>query len=173
MHFLQWIKKEIISIIPAIIYFAIAFNLIYIATGLMLAPGTKRTFSQLTVTIGALVVGKVLLIANSFPFIDLFPNKPLIYNITWKFFFYNFCVILFWIIEKTIHGCLIEHDSIGLIQRELLRDFNSPIFWSAQIGLWMVFLVFIVFRELMLAIGKKKTITMLFGVSVFSSANNN
>jgi len=35
-------------------------------------------------TVGALLIAKVVLITDKFPFINRFPGKPLIYNVAWK-----------------------------------------------------------------------------------------
>jgi hypothetical protein len=159
---LSHIKQEIIGVIPAVIYFCIVFNLIFFTTGLALRHDETRDFSYLTVNLGALIVGKVLILANQFPFIDAFPNKPLIYNIVWKFCIYNICVVLFWAIEECIHLSY-KYDNFLAACDKLRSDILSPLFWSTQLWLYMVFLVFILFHEFACAIGKNKVKKMLLG----------
>ncbi len=154
---------EFINVIPAIIYFAVSFNLIHLATGLMLRPGEVRYTSYLTMNLGALIVGKVILITNDLPFINLFPNKPLIYNIIWKFFLYNICVVIAWSLETFIHEYYFFFKDALAAWHQVLYDFTTPFLWSAQLSLWMVFLVYVVFSELIHAIGQRRVLKMLFG----------
>lgn len=102
MAVIRWMKEEAILIIPAVIYFCIAFNLIYFTSGLMLKPDDFRYFNYLEVTIGALLVGKILIVARALPFLDLFPNRPLVYNIIWKFFIYICCVLIVWVADSLL-----------------------------------------------------------------------
>jgi len=39
------------------------------------------------VAVAALILGKALLLADMLPVINRFPDKPLIYNVTWKTIF--------------------------------------------------------------------------------------
>src|SRR5258708_6797649 len=123
------LKQEVIDIIPAVIYFCITFNLIFFITGLALKPGEVRYFSYSTVTLGALIVGKVMLIVNHFSFINAFPTKPLIYNIIWKFIIYIICIVLAWIIEELFH-LIFEYDNVLTACKRLQSDFLSPEFWA-------------------------------------------
>jgi len=159
---LQSIKEEIITIIPTLIYFCIAFNLIYFTNGIALPSGTVRNFNYLTVTLFSLVVGKVLIVVNYFSFINAFPNKPLIYNITWQFCIYTFCVVLAWSIEELIE-LSIRYDNIHDAYQQLKDDFISPLFWSTIVWLILVFLIYIIFNEFVRAIGKEKVLRMVFG----------
>src|SRR5437867_58033 len=97
------IKAEIIHAIPAILYFLVTFNLINYTERLMLRSIEPGFGSYLLATLGALLVGKLLIIVNSFSFINAFPRKPMIYNIVWKFFIYGLATILFRILEAFTH----------------------------------------------------------------------
>jgi len=156
-----WIKEESIRIIPAIIYFTCAFNLIYFTSGLTLKPDDIRFFTPLGVTIGAFIVGKVLIIANAFPFINAFVKKPLIYSIVWKFLIYSFFILVLWMFEVFYHS-LHKYDSLSGAIQHLKSDFSTPIFWSTELWLSSVFLIFIVFSEFARVLGKKKIQDILF-----------
>ena len=158
----QWVKTEIIRVIPAIIFFAIAFNLINFTEGLIRAPGQPRYYTYLGVTISALVMGKVLLIVDSFPFINAFPNKPLIYNITWKFFIYSFFVLLIRLVENFI-DLVYKLKNFSVASQHLQTELQYPIFWSTEMWLLSLFVVYVVATEFIRAIGRKKVIEMLLG----------
>jgi hypothetical protein len=162
LRLLNWFKEESIRILPAIIYFMIAFNLIHFTTGLSLKAGDVRYLSYFSVTIAALIVGKVLILVNYLPFINAFPKKPLIYNIIWKFVIYCLFFLLVRLLHIFIHGYF-DEGSAALSYQHVVQEFMSPIFWNGQMWLMLVFLVFIVFSELFSALGKEKVKRLLFG----------
>lgn len=162
LKFYQWIKKEIINIIPAVIYFVIAFNLIHFTVGLSLCAGEPRDYTYWTVTLGALIVGKMLLIINSFPFVNLFPNKPLACNITWKFFLYGFFVFIFHTLEAIFHYSL-KYKNIDQAYVLLKAELVSSLFWATQMWLLLLFFIFVVFSEFVRILGKNKVKEILFG----------
>jgi hypothetical protein len=88
-NILHKIKQEFLKVLPPTIFFFFAFNIVAITTVLMLKGQGIEITSILGATILALVVGKVVLIADHMPFINKFPDKPLIYNIVWKTFIYQ------------------------------------------------------------------------------------
>ncbi|MDR3477433.1 MAG: hypothetical protein P4M14_05310 [Gammaproteobacteria bacterium] len=162
LRLLKWFKEESIRVLPAIIYFVIAFNLIHFTTSLSLREGDVRYLSYFSVTFAALIVGKVLILVNYLPFINAFPNRPLIYNIIWKFCIYCLFFLLVRLLHIFIHGYFNE-GSADLAYQHVAQEFVSPVFWSGQMWLMLVFFVFIVFSELFSALGKEKVKHLLFG----------
>ena len=159
---LKWLKEEIIRVLPAIVFFTIAFNLIVLTEKLMLRDETPGYFSYALATFAALIIGKILLIINAFPFINAFTNKPLIYNIVWKFLIYGSAALLFRLIDKFTHMAF-AHDSSSFIFQHLSGALESPVFWAIQVWLLMVFVVYIVASEFIRVMGKDKVEKMLFG----------
>src|SRR5262245_57389932 len=78
------IKREFYEILPPAIFFFISFHIILIDRALMLREYGLRLSSMTVATIGALLIAKVVLIADMLPFINRFPDRPLIYNVVWK-----------------------------------------------------------------------------------------
>ena len=81
---LKAIKDELLEIIPPTIFFFVAFNVITFTKRLMLEQYGIKFSGFVTATVGALIVAKVVLIADRIPFINKYPDKPLIYNAAWK-----------------------------------------------------------------------------------------
>lgn len=162
LRLVKWIQHETIRIIPAVIFFLIAFNLIHFTAGLTLGPHETQYFSYVGVSVGALIVGKVLIIADSLPLINVFAGKPLIYNITWRFFIYGSLVVLFWTCE-TLFELFYKYDDWAYACFRLQHEMASPIFWGSLLWLLSVFLIFIVFTEFVRVLGMKKVYRMLFG----------
>lgn len=162
IKFLHWLKHEVISAIPAILYFAFAFNIIHIAEALILKPLDIQYTSFLGANVGAIIAGKIILIANALPFINAFPNKPLIYNISWKFLIYSLCAILFQLFDIFCKHAY--HDmSLSMGYQHLEMSLSSPQFWSIQILIVGLFLNYVIFSEFIHAIGKNKIKHLLLG----------
>lgn len=165
MKILHWMKEELIRVIPAIIYFCIAFNLIHFTSGLTLKPDDVRYFDELGVNLGALVVGKVMLFVDSFSFLNLFPNKPLIYNIIWKSAVYCFFVFLTWFNETLFH-LTYKYDNFSEAFKHLFHELHSPVVWATLLWLIVTFLIFVIASEFINALGKDKVEQMLFGKKI-------
>jgi len=159
-----WIKRlkeEVINIIPAIIYFIIAFNLIHFTIGIGQISDGIRYYSYFSLTIGGLIVGIVLIKANNLPIINAFPHKPLIYNIIWKFILYNIFIILIRMLEPILRF-LFKYDSISIAWQFCKMMLASPIFWGVQMWLVLVLFAFVVFSEFTRVIGKNRVKQILF-----------
>ena len=78
------IKHEFWEVLPPTIFFFISFHIVLLDRALMAREYGLRPSSMAAATIGALLVAKVVLIADKLPIINRFPEKPLIYNVVWK-----------------------------------------------------------------------------------------
>lgn len=161
-HFLTWIKKEVISVLPAVIYFLVVFNVIFYVQGLLQDPATTRYFSHISVTVGALIVGKVMLVANSLPFIHAFPHKPLIYTILWKVFIYDSLIVIVWMADTFFHLDF-DYRSDSIAWEALITELSSPVFLSSLIWLLLFFVNFVLISEIIQAVGKDKIRRLLLG----------
>lgn len=63
-------------------------------------------------TIGALLVAKVVRVADKFPWINRFPNKPLMYSVVWKTLMYITCTFVVRFFEHLL-PLLFEGKSVG------------------------------------------------------------
>ena len=160
--FIHWLKKEIITLIPAVIYFAICFNFFHFAQGLMMPPENIHYTSYLGATIGALLAGKIIMIADCLPFFNAFPHKPIIYNITWKFCIYGFFVLLVQMLDYITKDLyLTKNWSIAF--SNLVTNIGQPLFWGIQAFVLMFFLFLIIFTEIMRVVGQEKMRKIFFG----------
>src|SRR5262245_43429045 len=79
-----WLLKEFFEVLPPAIFFLIGFHLLAITRSLMLREYGLHVAAAAGATVGALLVAKVVLIADAFPFVNRFPERPLMYNVLWK-----------------------------------------------------------------------------------------
>ena len=82
------LKHEFLAMLPPTIFFYIALHIVSVVHSLMLEGTGISVLSSASVTIAALVLGKAVLIADMLPIINRYPDRPLIYNVTWKTLIY-------------------------------------------------------------------------------------
>jgi hypothetical protein len=113
-------------------------------------------------TVGALLVAKVVLIADSFAVVNRFPEKPLIYNVAWKTTIYVLASLAVHYLEHLVPLWWRMGD-LGTANHRLLEEIVWPHFWAIQ--LWLVVLLFMycAMRELVRAIGPSEVSRMFFG----------
>ncbi|MFA6037149.1 MAG: hypothetical protein WC748_03380 [Legionellales bacterium] len=162
MRFIHFLKKEIIHLTPVIVYFFICFSLVFSAQTLLLQPGDIHYMSYVSAVIGAIFAGKVILITENLKFVNSFSNKPLIYNIPWKFFIYAFFVILLQIVEHLLRK-FFASGNLDASYLQMLGEIHRPMFWGLQILILIIFFIFTVFSELAKVIGGKKIKRIFFG----------
>src|SRR5512135_1592901 len=141
---LRTIKNELLEIIPPTIFFFVAFNVLTYTKRLMLEEYGIEFSGFVTATVGALIVAKVVLIADRIPFINKFPEKPLIFNVAWKTGIYLLVALVVRYLEFLLPLWRRER-SLGLAIDRLWEEIIWPQFWAVQIWLFCLFFVYISF----------------------------
>jgi hypothetical protein len=159
---LKTIKHEISEIIPPTVFFFIAFLLLLFTKKLILEDYGIRVSALASAAVGALIVGKVVLIVDHFPFVNKFPGKPLMYNITWKTVLYLIAAFVVRYLEH-LFEFFRKYGSVIEANRHLLTEVVWPYFWLVQVWLSVLLLIFCGFRELVRAIGRDRVMGMFFG----------
>ena len=154
--------QEIIDIVPAIIFFFVAFNLIVLTDMLTTERYGIRVFGFLSATIMAVVVGKVMLAVNLLPWVNAFRSRPLIYNTLWRSAFYSFVSLVLRYLELLVRFSL-KHESLTEGFRHLTTDFPWSRFWAVQIWLTTLFLVFASLQEINRVLGPGRLREIFFG----------
>ncbi len=134
------------TIIPATFFF-IVFNLLAVTKTLILESYTVTPISVASVTVGALIMAKAILIADKLPLINLFSGKPLILGILWKTAIYGILAFLFRCTEELI-SLLSKHEGFGAAARHLISDVSWPHFWALQIWLMVALVLYNSVKEL-------------------------
>jgi hypothetical protein len=156
-------KHEFKLVLPITVFFFIAFTLIATTQRLILREYHVPLTGYATALIGALLVGKVVLIVDKLHFINKFPEHPLIYNITWKSSVYFFATLMFRYVEHLI-PFLRKHDSFVEANHHLWNEIVWPHFWLIQMWLVVLFFLYATIRELVRAIGKEEILRMFLGM---------
>ncbi len=158
---LKTIEHEVRELLPAFLYFLVAFNLIVVTDALTTRQYGVRPFSVISAVVGALVAAKVVLLANLLPFMEKFRGRPLIYPTIWKTLLYVLAALVVRYIEHVIsfaarYGGLVEGT------RHLVDEVIWSRFWAIQIWLTVLFLFFVAAQELSRALGDHKLRRMFF-----------
>jgi hypothetical protein len=155
------IKDEVRELLPPTIFFLIAFHIIVFSRALMLQEFGVEVSALAGATIGALLVAKVVLLADLLPFINRFPEKPLIYNVVWK-------TVTYWLAASVVH--YLEHlvpvwwreGDFAAANHRLLSEIVWPHFWAIQLWLIVLLFVYCALREFVRAVGRREVMRMFF-----------
>jgi hypothetical protein len=156
------IKEEIAVLLPPTIFFFIALHLVAFIRVLMLKGTGITPGTSVSVTVASLILGKAVLIADSLPFINRYPDKPLVYNVAWKTTIYVLVAMLVHYMERLVH---FWREAGGFVagNEKLLTEIVWPHFWAIQILLVVLILMYCTMRELVRVIGGDKVRRMFFG----------
>lgn len=157
----QRLKHEFRDFIAPAIFFFVAFQLLAFTNVMMLKQYGIRVTVFVTATVTALVVAKVVLIADHLPFINRFPERPLIYNVAWKTVLYFAAALAVRYVEHLIHFFR-KAGSLGAANRQLLEEVVWTRFWVVQMWLLVLLLVYCALRELVRALGRRRVYEMFF-----------
>ena len=112
--------------------------------------------------IGGLIVAKLLFFVDLIPGVDAFRGKPLIYNMLWKTPIYLAMSLVYRYLEPVI-GSVVARVSVAEAHAPAVEEFTHPAFWAIEVWLAALFAVFVMMRELTLALGKDKVRILFFG----------
>jgi hypothetical protein len=156
------IKHEFWEVLPPTIFFFVSFHIVLLDRALMAKEYGFKASSMAVATVAALLIAKVVLIADKLPMINRFPEKPLMYNVVWKTAIYVVASLLLHYLEHLLP--LWWHmGSFGAANEHLASKIVWPHFWAIQ--LWLVVLIFVYcsLRELVRVIGRHRVMQIYFG----------
>jgi hypothetical protein len=96
------LQEEFNALLPPTLFFFVALHLVALLRILMLKGTGIPLNTSWQVTVAALILGKAVLVADLLPFINRYPDKPLIYNITWKTTIYVLVAMLVHYLEHLV-----------------------------------------------------------------------
>ena len=165
----ETIKEEILAMIPPTIFFFVTLGLVAVVRMLMTKGTGLRISTPIEVTVGALVLGKSVLIADMLPIINRYPDRPLAYNVAWKTAIYVLAALVIHYLERLVD---FWKEAGGLVagNEKLLAEMVWPHFWAIHILLTVLIFDYCVLHEIARVIGAKKLREMFFGKPVGASA---
>jgi hypothetical protein len=156
------IKHEVLELLPPTVFFFITFHILVASRALMLREYGVRVSALAGATVGALLVAKVVLLADKFPAVNRFPEKPLIYNVVWKTVIYMLGALAVHYLEHLVPLWWREGSMVAANHR-LIQEMVWPHFWVIQLWLVVLLFVYCAFREFVRVVGRKRVLEMFFG----------
>ena len=155
------LKEEFLAVLPPTIFFFVALHIVGLVRALLTKGAGLPLTSSAQITLAALIIGKAVVLADHWPPINRFPEKPLIYNIAWK-------TVIYYVVATVIHYLERLYDfakaagGIAAGNEKLLSEIVWPHFWGLQIVLLVIILNYCVIRELGRALGEERMFRMFF-----------
>jgi hypothetical protein len=156
------LKEEFKALLPPTIFFFVTLHLVAFIRVLMLKGTGIAASTPWQVTLAALILGKAVLVADLLPFINRYPDKPLIYNIAWKTTIYVLVATLVHYLER-LADFWKEAGSLVAGNQKLLAEIVWPHFWAIQILLVVLILMYCTLHELVRILGRDKVLEIFFG----------
>jgi hypothetical protein len=157
------VKEEFLELLPPTLFFFVALHIVAFIHALMSRKTGIDLPTSASVTVAALVIGKSVLLADLLPFINRYPDKPLVWNVFWKTFIYFLMATALHYLERLYEFWKGAPDFVSANQK-MLAELVWPHFWAIQILLAILILIYCVITELSRAMGKEKLRAMFFGL---------
>ena len=159
--FREKVRHELSELIPVTVFFFVSFQLLALTQALMLEEYGIHATTFVAATIAALVVAKVVVITDHFPFVNRFPDRPLMYNVVWKTAIYLLASLVVRYAEHVIHFWRQTRD-FAAANRRLFDEVVWPHFWGVQLWLLILLFLYCAMRELIRALGRERIVQMFF-----------
>ena len=156
------IKREFLEMLPPTIFFFVILHIVAIVRALMIRGTGIELPTSASVTIAALILGKSVLLANMLPFVNRFPEKPLIWNTGWRTLIYAVVALFIHYLER-LYDYWKEAPGLMAANHKLFAEMNWPQFWAIQILLVTLIANYCVLAELARVIGHGKFMALFFG----------
>ena len=156
------LKEEFFAVLPPTIFFFVALHIVAFVRVLMLKGTGLAPLSTVSIGITALILGKAVLISDMLPFINRFPERPLVYNIAWKTLIYLLVSALIHYLER-LYDFSRQAGGIAAGNEKLFAEIVWPHFWAVQIILLVLIFMYCTIHELARVIGKEKMLRTFFG----------
>jgi hypothetical protein len=156
------LKEDFLAVLPPTIFFFVALHVVTFVRVLMLKGTGLAPLSTVSIGIAALILGKAVLISDMLPFINRFPERPLVYNIAWKTLIYLLVSALIHYLER-LYDFSRQAGGIVAGNEKLFAEIVWPHFWAVQIILLVLILMYCTIHELTRVIGKEMVLRIFFG----------
>lgn len=164
MKLLHKIKHDLVEVLPPTIFFFIAFSLVLLTERLILSEYGISWTGFGSAIVGAILVGKVVLLVDKLALVNKFSNRQLIFTTAWKCIIYFSAAVFLQYLERIIH-LMLKHESFLEANRLFMTMTVWPHFWLVQMWLAVLLFFYCAMRELIRAIGREKVIQLFFGAT--------
>lgn len=160
---LERIKKEVLHILPAFLFFLVMFRILGVTRDLALKTYGVVPRQTAIAIVGSLIVAKAILIADRIPLLNQYPRRPLIWNVISKTIVFGFIVFLFFLVEETVRSSRI-YGGMAAGFAHISADVIWPAFWAREIWLTVLLLFYCIASELVVVLGADRVKEIFFGI---------
>jgi len=159
---LEKVMEEFLAMLPPTIFFFVWLHIITVVRVLMAEGSHYEPLDTVSIVVFALILGKAVLVADNLPFINRYPDKPLIYNVMWKTAIYLLLSAVVHYLERLFD---FSREAGGVVagNAKLLAEIVWPHFWALQIILLVLIVMYCTMGELIRVIGKEQMLRLFFG----------
>ena len=158
---LKFLQSEFLEMLPPTIYFLVVFHIVAFTRALMAEEYGINFTSSVSATIGALIIGKSILLADALPFVNKFRPKGSVYNVAWRMFIYISIVLLFLLLEELI-PLSSKYGSFATAIEHVHEARQWPRFWATFILCSIFLLFYSLTTEVIAAIGRNEFLKIFF-----------
>jgi hypothetical protein len=159
---LEKVKEEFKKVLPPTIFFFVILHIVVLIRALMIRQTDIPLPASVSVLISSLILGKSVLIADMLPFINRFPDKPLVWNVSWKTLMYTLVALVIHYLERLYDFWKETHNLAGA-NHALVTQIIWPHFWAIQILLVTLIFNYCLIAEIARVLGKDRLKRMFFG----------
>lgn len=168
---LSTVLHEARRMLPPTLFFLVCLNLLVLTVALLSDDHQVSAVSHAVASVGAVLIGKAVLLADMLPFFERYKGRPLIYGTLWKASLYMAVAMSLHLLERLF--ALATGDA-GVVEgaEDAVRHVDWAHFLVVQMWLAILFLIFVAFREVVREIGSARVYGMFF-VSLSQPAGGN
>ena len=153
---------EVREALPPSIFFFVGFNFVVLTSHLLVARYLIGLSNFMLATLGALVVGKAVLVANKISLLRRYDRAALIRPILFKTTFYWVVVFVARLLERFAHFSLLEHNRPADFFRYLMTTFSWHRFVAISLWICVLFLIYVTASEFGRLLGPGEILRLLF-----------
>jgi len=159
-----FVKKEFLEMLPPTIFFLVVFSVLVLTRSLIFADSDVEMLTYAAALIGALIIGKSVLIADALPVWHLFDNQPRVTLIIARTIAYALVALVFQFLEEIIPLARSE-GSFGAGMDKLGDEIHWPLFWGTHIQLLAFLALYNIIAVVAEEMGRERFTRLMFGKS--------
>lgn len=159
--FAAFILDEGQKFVAATLFFLVGFGSIYVLKMLILAEYDLDAMGTAKFVVGALVVGKVVLVLEGTSFGERFGHHAIVFSVFWRSLVYTLMVLVVMTAEQLVHLWM-EFGALDVAVDQGLHTLNVPRATGILLCIFALFLAYNLMNEISRAVGRDRLITFLF-----------
>ena len=153
--------REFINLGIINLYLVSSFSILVTLHSLALVKYGIDAFNYGIAIVGALILGKVILLSEKIPIVERYQHQPIIISVIYKSILFTFIVVFVNIAEHLIVG-LFQQESLAQIFTKIQEQIYTIDVIYKILCLFIVFIPFFTIRELNKILGKGTLFNLFF-----------